>query len=164
MRTQIKIPIFIALIALFVLSCSQEDVSNPEEFKVAKQQVQFDFNTTEESLGEGQNEFNATIVSIDPLAIESEELEVFTYFDHETNTYVEGIAKIGTSSKLEADNGEPCETEIWYGYVFNPYDLCFYYGSFMQTIDCSVTFSSYKWKIHDMHPWHFCLKDVVVVL
>ncbi|MCL6272693.1 hypothetical protein M3P19_01670 [Muricauda sp. 2012CJ35-5] len=159
MRTQIKILIFIALVVLIALSCSKEEVSNPEEFKVAKQQVQFDFNTTEEPQEEDQNQFNATISSVDPLVIESEELEIFTYLDHETNTHVEGVVKIGTSSNLEADNGEPCEEETIPGYLFNPQTSCFHSGYYKVFPDCNFIFFTYPFQSPV-----FCLSDVANVL
>ncbi|MCL6272691.1 hypothetical protein M3P19_01660 [Muricauda sp. 2012CJ35-5] len=168
MRTQVNFPIFIVLIALFAFSCSQEDVSTPEVFKVAKQQVQFDFNTTEEAQEEGQNQFNATISSVDPLVLESAELEVFEYFDHQSNTVKKGMVKKDSNTLLQLTNSNdgPCEKKYWDGYIWSPHTLCFYGGYFTQYPNCYIEFTQWdpEWHGEGVPGDIVCIADLLTGL
>ncbi|MCL6272694.1 hypothetical protein M3P19_01675 [Muricauda sp. 2012CJ35-5] len=143
MRTQIKIRLFIALVVLIASSCSQEDVSNPEEFKVAKQQVQFDFNTTEEYQEEGQNHFDVTVISINPLIIYSLELEAFQVSGDGSDELMAGIVPKGSFPNLTPASNKPCGFQFEEGYKYDLNKNCFVFGVWSQWPDCTIHFHPY---------------------
>ena len=135
-----KVPYcLMAVIAIFLHSCSQEELYSTSENNI---KLRFENTKETDKNSDGVKTYKTKILSTSPLKIESEELEVIKVKHSETNKMSYAIVEKVTfknKSKKYSKVEKDCESNILKGYWYDGSD-CFVYGTIITDDNCVKLF------------------------
>jgi len=133
------------LMMIFVSSCSNEEVQLRPDGNIIELKFDSDSKSGKNTI-DGKNTINyktysATIISLSPLVIESEYLEVIEFMNSETNEMAYVIVEKQNDQKNLNLYGriDGCTASIEKGYWYDGYD-CFIYGTIVTDSNCNRAF------------------------
>ncbi|MCL6265220.1 hypothetical protein [Flagellimonas myxillae] len=142
MRIQTINLLTLSIVFLLIFSCSQEEIGPSTDPQSVNLQLNFESPHEHAKKHVEFDTFSAKIISLTPLVIESEELEVIQVLDGETDNVIHVIIKKGNTVIHQGDDkgiDDPCKESVVRGYWWDGKG-CWVYGDIVTLKNCMQFF------------------------